>query len=491
MELMIPVLPLMLAALYWVIPSRKLLHAANLASSLLMLALAGWITCKIDAGGPLNHSWFGYAFYLDALSVLVLDTILAVGFMVGVFSVGYLNIELKEAKIAIRQVRLYYSLTYAFIFTMILVVTTQNLGLMWIAIEATTLASAFLVGFYNNKEAIEAAWKYIIICSVGIAFALLGIVLIYYASVTNIAESKFSLNWVYLWDHASLLQSSIVKIAFIFVLLGFGTKVGMAPMHTWLPDAHSQAPAPISALLSGVLLNSALYGIIRILALVNRSLGGNWYTSPLLVGIGLLSMVTAAVFIATQKDYKRLLAYSSIEHMGIITVGLGLYTPLSIFGALYHLLNHAFTKSLLFLASGNVYLKYHTREIARVKGIIKTMPRTGWIFLLGLLAIAGMPPFSIFTSELIIIMAGFASKHLLAAIAFVILVVVICAGIVAKMMEMFFGKGVKKISPGDLNPLGLVVLGLTLVMITIAGWTLPPQLKGLIKAAAVIIQGGK
>jgi hydrogenase-4 component F len=491
MELMIPALPLILAALYWIIPSEKLLHATNLAGGLLMLAMAGWITQKVSAIGPLNHSWLGYYFYLDALSILVLDTILAVGFMVCVYSVGYLQIELAESKIGMNQVRLYYSLTYVFIFTMILVVTTQNLGLMWIAIEATTLASAFLVGFYNNKESIEAAWKYIIICSVGIAFALLGIILIYYSSVTNIAESKFSLNWVYLWDHAALLQSSIVKIAFIFVLLGFGTKVGMAPMHTWLPDAHSQAPAPISALLSGVLLNSALYGIIRVLALVNRSLGGNWYTSPLLLGIGLLSMLTAAVFIATQKDYKRLLAYSSIEHMGIITVGLGFYTPLSIFGALYHLLNHAFTKSLLFLASGNVYLKYHTREIAKVKGIIKTMPRTGWIFLLGLLAIAGMPPFSIFTSELTIIMAGFVAKHLLASIAFIVLVVVIFAGIVAKMFEMFFGERVKKITPGDLNPLGLAVLGLTLVIIVIAGWALPPQLKSLIEAAAAIIRGGQ
>jgi hydrogenase-4 component F len=188
-----------------------------------------------------------------------------------------------------------------------------------------------------------------------------------------------------------MLQGSVLKIAFIFILVGFGTKVGLAPMHTWLPDAHSQAPAPISALLSGVLLNTAMYGIIRVMIIVNRNMGSSLFTGRLLMILGILSIGTAAVFIIVQKDFKRILAYSSIEHMGILAFGFGIMTPLSIFGSIYHILNHAFTKSLLFMASGNVFLKFGTRQVNKVHGIIKVMPVTGIAFLLGIFAITGMP----------------------------------------------------------------------------------------------------
>ncbi|HBE78915.1 MAG TPA: hydrogenase 4 subunit F [Firmicutes bacterium] len=490
MELLILIIPLLWMFLFWGSTRKWLLHMINSIGTLLLLILALVITCKVNASGHIGYPFLNHFFYLDALSVIVLDIIAIVSFMVSVFAIGYLNRELAHQVINLRQIQLFYSLMYAFIFTMVLVVSTQNLGLMWIAIEATTLASAFLVGFYNQREAIEAAWKYVIICSVGIALALFGIVFLYISAVNIFEGSKSNLNWLFLLQNAKLLNSSIVKIAFIFIMVGFGTKVGLVPMHTWLPDAHSQAPAPISALLSGVLLNSALYGLIRVLAIVNKNLGSNLYTGRLLVTAGLLSIATAAVFILTQKDYKRMLAYSSIEHMGIITFGLGLATPIALFAALFHMINHAFTKSLLFLASGNVYLKYKTREIAGVSGLLKTLPITGTVFLLGLFAIAGMPPFSVFSSELNLIIAAFSANQIAGAILFILLIASVCAGIAVVAMKMFFGENRSPgMKPGEENRLGLSVLIILLLLITVSGMLIPDQLKQLLESASGIIKG--
>jgi hydrogenase-4 component F len=448
------------------------------------------ITNKVNATGNISYPFLNSFFYLDALSVIVLDTISIVSFMVSIFAIGYLNQELRHQVINVRRIQLFYSLMYAFIFTMVLVVSTQNLGLMWIAIEATTLASAFLVGFYNNKESIEAAWKYVIICSVGIALALLGIVFLYISAMNIFEGSKSSLNWLFLLQNAKSLHGSILKIAFIFILVGFGTKAGLVPMHTWLPDAHSQAPSPISALLSGVLLNSALYGMIRVLAIINKNLGSNIYTGRLLVTAGLISIATAAVFILTQKDYKRMLAYSSIEHMGIITFGLGIFTPVSLFAALFHMVNHAFTKSLLFLASGNVFLKYKTREISKVTGLLKTLPITGMAFLLGLFAIAGMPPFSVFSSELNMIIAAFSANQLLQAALFILFIAAVFAGIALVALKMFFGNNNNpQIESGEENLMGLPILIALLLIITVTGMLMPEQFKRLLESASGIIRG--
>ena len=267
-------------------------------------------------------------FYVDSLSIIVLDIVLVIGFIVSIYSVGYLRMEIKDGKMGASRLGLYYILVYAFLFTMILALTVNNMGVMWIAIEATTLASVFLVGFQNDKHSLEAAWKYVMICSVGIAIALLGIILLHLSSI-NVLKSGDLLEWTALYANAAALKQPIARLAFLFILVGFGTKAGLAPMHTWLPDAHSQAPSPISALLSGVLLNSAMYGIVRVVAIVNRNLGSSEYTGRLLIASGLLSILTAAVFLLTQKDYKRLLAYSSVEHMGIIAIAIGaFYTAL-------------------------------------------------------------------------------------------------------------------------------------------------------------------
>lgn len=490
MEVLVLIIPFLTAAAFWTAKTKRNLHIINSIGSIFLLILATWITFRIMTAGTIGYPLLNHFFYVDALSVIVLDTIIIVSFMVSIYAIGYLNREHQYQVFDLKRIKIFYSLMYFLIFTMILVETTQNLGLMWIAIEATTLASAFLVGFYNKKESVEAAWKYVIICSVGIALALLGIVFINISAVSIFEGSKSTLNWLFLLKHAPRLQGSILKIAFLFILVGFGTKAGLVPMHTWLPDAYSEAPSPISALLAGGLINCSMYGLIRILIIVNKSLGSSLFTGRLLMIIGILSIGTAAVFILTQKDYKRLLAYSSIEHMGVIAVGLGIFTPFALFTVLYHMINHAFTKSLLFLASGNVHMKFKTRQISKVTGVLKTMPITGVLFLLGLFAIAGTPPFSIFSSELSMIIALFTTNRLWQGAIFALLIAIVFTGIAMTALKMFFGDNHDPtMDVGEVNQIGLPAIFTLLLIISIMGVYLPGPLKTLLESAASIVKG--
>jgi hydrogenase-4 component F len=483
------VIPVITVLLLFLLKAPRIQHSISILASSSMLFIAAGLTRSVILNGKVSYAFLDGFFYLDALSMIVLDIILIIGFLAAVFSISYLEEEIKQQKLAGRKRGLYYSLMYAFIFTMVLALTVKNMGLMWIAIEATTLASAFLVGFYNDKYTLEAAWKYVIICSVGIAIALLGIILLHLSSAGVLANSSF-LDWTALYAHAGSLNSPILRLAFIFILIGFGTKAGLAPMHTWLPDAHSQAPSPISALLSGVLLNSAMYGIIRTVAIVNRNLGGSVFTGRLLIGLGFLSIATASVFILTQKDYKRLLAYSSIEHMGIIAVAMGVFTPLSIFAGILHMINHSLTKSMLFLSAGNIMQKYDTKQIYRIKAILKTLPVSGTVFLLGLFAIAGTPPFSIFASEFNIIAAIFTQSSLWAGGIFVLLISAVFAGIAVALFRMFYGNSdSESIKAGETNIPGCICLVVLLLTITITGVYLPEGLRSLITQAQGIILG--
>ncbi|MEL7564151.1 MAG: hydrogenase 4 subunit F [Dehalobacterium sp.] len=489
MGLILLVLPVIVVFLFMVLRERRLLHGLSLLASSILLTVSIFLTKNVLLFGQINYTAWGSFFYVDALSIIVLDIVIILGFMVSIYSVGYLEEDLKQGKIDGERLRLYYILLYAFIFTMILALTVKNMGIMWIAIEATTLASAFLVGFYNSKESIEAAWKYVIICSVGIAVAFLGIILLHLSSLGILSEAQF-LDWTALFTHAEALKSPVLRLSFIFILVGFGTKAGLAPMHTWLPGAHSQAPSPISALLSGVLLNSAMYGIIRTAVIINKNLGSNVFTGHLLMVIGILSIAIAAVVILTQKEYKSLLAYSSIEHMGIIAFALGLFTPASIFGALFHMINHSFTKSMLFFAAGNILHKFHTSKISKIKGILKALPVSGTAFLLGLFAIAGTPPFSIFTSEFNIIAAIFASNRFIIGTIFILLLAIVFSGIVFNMFRMFYGENVEKnLTLKETNLPGTIAIVLLLILIFITGFYLPNELKALIYSAQRIIMG--
>ena len=505
-------MPVVAVLLFLLIKDKRLSHAISISTSGILLIIAIFLTSDVMHYGIIEGKGVldGF-FYLDSFSIIILDIIIFIGFMTSIYSVSYLNAEIKHGQIQISKVKTYYILMFSFIFAMMLVLTAKNMGIVWIAIEATTLASAFLVGFYNRKQSIEAAWKYVIICSVGIAIALLGIVFLHLSSVNVVDESNI-LDWTALYNNAAALKSSTLKFAFIFIFVGFGTKAGLAPMHTWLPDAHSQAPSPISALLSGVLLNSAMYGIIRTVSIVNKNLGESSYTGRIMIISGFLSILIAAVFIITQKDYKRLLAYSSIEHMGIISLSIGLFTPASIFGALFHMINHSLTKSMLFLTSGNILQKYDTREISKIKGLLKLLPVSGVAFLLGLFAIAGAPPFSVFASELNILVSIFENKKYLIGIVLIILLAAIFAGIAIALFKIFYGyketkdskginelgeikeskksKDLKDIKPGEPNIPGAIVVTVLLIIICITGIYLPEGLKTLLYNAQKIIIGG-
>lgn len=465
------------------------MHAISIAASGFMLFAAVFITREVLVLGKIESSLLGVFLYLDALSVIILDIVLLIGFLAAVYSVGYLNREISRGEFDNKRIKLYYILMFCFMFTMVLALSVRNIGIMWIAIEATTLASAFLVGFYNDRYALEAAWKYIIICSVGIAVAMLGIIFLNLSTIGALQSSE-QLEWTALMENAGILKTSTVRLAFIFILVGFGTKAGLAPMHTWLPDAHSQAPAPISALLSGVLLNSAMYGIIRVTAVVNKNIGSSEYTGKLLIALGMVSILAASVFILTQKDYKRLLAYSSIEHMGIIAVAIGFFTPASIFGGLLHMINHSLTKSMLFFCSGTILQKYGTKQISKIRSVIKILPYTGTAFLLGLFAIAGTPPFSIFSSEFSIIAAIFKEGNYIIGSAVIMLLAFVFAGIAVALFKIFYGadEGGDP-EPGEQNMPGAIVALILLVIIGTTGLLIPEQVRDLIYSAQHIIYG--
>lgn len=492
MNLAFIAIPALAAGLVWTNKNKTIIHLTNLAGAAAMLLTSILALVEVNRSKAITAGgFFKDIFYIDSLSVYILFITTLAFFLVSLYSISYFGQELRSNVITLNKLKLYYSLSNAFLLSMILALTTQNMGVMWIAIEATTLASAFLVGFYNNKKAIEAAWKYLIICSVGIAFALLGIILLYYSSTVELGGNKvIGLSWNYLLQNASALDPSILKIAFIFILIGFGTKVGFSPMHTWLPDAHSQAPSPVSSLLSGVLLNTAMYGIIRVMTIVNKSLDSSRYTGNLLILLGILSVGTAAIFVLVQQDYKRILAYSSIEHMGIIAIGLGICTPVGIFAAIYHIFNHAMTKSMLFLATGNVYLKYHTKKISSIKGLIKVMPVTGVVFALGAFAITGMPPFGVFMSEFNTVAAAIFSKNYVIAVLLLIFLAAVFGGFTKQLGRMFLGNSNNpEINKGELDKTGPAILIILLFITILMGVYIPGPIKTLMDNTTGIILG--
>jgi hydrogenase-4 component F len=369
---------------------------------------------------PLANYSVNIVFYIDSLSLFFILLVNLVAFVVSWNDIAYLEHVKPERSEVLRQPIMFHALVNLFHFTMVLVPMVDNLVALWIAIELTTLFSAILVAFQNRRESWEAAWKYLIITSTGIILALLGTMFLAKALPIALFSSNQASDTLMNWSNlvklaqTNQLEPEFVKLAFLFALVGYGTKAGLAPMHTWLPDGHGEAPAPISALLSGVLLKSAFYAILRFYILTNLRLGDNTFTSGFLLGIGLLSLLLAVPFILKENIFKRVLAYHSLEHMGIITFGLGLGGPIAIFGVLLHSLNHALTKSLMFLSFGNIIRNYEQAAIQdgydykqdKITGILRSMPVTGGILTLGGLALVGTPPFNIFMSELIILWGG-------------------------------------------------------------------------------------
>jgi hydrogenase-4 component F len=365
----------------------------------------------------------------------------------------------------------------------------ENIGFIWVAVEATTLVSAVLVGFYNRRESLEAAWKYVILCSVGIAFAMLGVIMLYTAGVQAGLEHSQALNWTSLMAIAPKLNPAVVRMAFALILVGFGTKAGLAPMHNWLPDAHSQAPSPVSALLSGVLLNIALYAALRV-ELIARQATGAGFTSNLLLAFGLLSLGVAALFILVQRDLKRLLAYSSVEHMGLICVAVGLGGPVALFAAVLHMVGHSLTKPVLFFTAGNLGHRYHSYNIERIRGAIRTMPLTGGLLIAGALAITGMPPTSLFLSEFGIVAGGFTTGRAWVSGLVLLALALAFAGIFLHVKEMALGEAPHGIHSGESVGWGALPLLLPLALAVILGIWMPPFVSDALRQVAGLLGGG-
>ena len=421
----------------YVLKNARLIGYASLVGVAALAAYA-YPTIAASIAGPVSA--VGGAFSMDALSGYIMGLVIFLSLASAIYSISYLEHELEAGLIDLRGMRRYYGLLHLFIFTMLLVTMANNLAIMWIGIEATTIVSALLIGlgFHKRPLAVEAAWKYIILCTVGITFALLGTFITYYAS-TAVMGTEGALNWTALRTVAPRLNPETMKLAFIFVLVGYGTKAGLAPVHNWLPDAHSQAPSPISALLSGILLNTAFYGIMRFVSIVSPSTG-EAFTGNLLIIFGLISVGIAAIFILVQENYKRLLAYSSIEHMGIISLGIGIGGPIGVYGALLHILNHALAKPLMFFASGKIQSRFGSQSIASVKGVLTSMPLLGTLTLIGALALSGTPPFNIFVSEFTVLKAGVDKGMWIVVALFLLFVVIVFYGVLSGFGKMLFGK---------------------------------------------------
>jgi hydrogenase-4 component F len=397
---------------------------AGVAGACVSLLAAVWLLVALVHRAPLQG--LGGFLYVDSLGSFFLLTVAVVTLMAAVGSVGYLAAEQDAGRLTSFQVRLYFIFFGLFAALMLGSLETGNLGLLFVLIEASTLASAALVGLEGKSSSLEAAWKYVIISSLGVTIALAGTLFLFYSASRLHLAPDLRLTWPYLFTHAHALAPASLRLAFLLAVVGYGTKVGLAPMHTWLPDAHAEAPSPASAMLSAALLNTGMYAIIRFLAIAKAGLGAEFPRVVLLV-FGFLSVTVGVLFMVRRGNFKRLFAYSSVEHMGIIAVALGFGGVLGLYGALLHTLNHAIAKAVLFLSSGDIALRYRTREAAGVRGLLTAVPLTGSVLLLGSFAVLGSPPFGLFLSEFTIVRAGFAGDSpvlpllllLLLAVAFI------------------------------------------------------------------------
>jgi len=394
-----------------------------------------------------------------------------VGFTTSAFSASYIGHEIEIGRLTPTYVRFYHAMYQVLMFAMNLALVANNIGLMWVAIEMATLTTVLMVGIYRTHEALEAAWKYFILGSVGIALALFGTILVYMAARPVIGEGLYAMVWTVLVTKAAQFDPALLNVAFVFLLLGYGTKVGLAPLHAWLPDAHAEGPTPISAVLSGLLLNVALYALLRfkmILALNPAALA----PGPLMVTMGLISCVFAAFMLYRRRDIKRMFAYSSIEHMGIIVFAFGMGGPLANFAALLHMTMHSLTKSAIFYAVGHIAQVKGTQKIADMGGLTVTNPVLGWGLVLGVVAIAGLPPLGIFMSEFLVVSSTFArAPWLVLILVFGILVGL--GGLFLRLNTIVFGEPVGPTAPAQAS---YVPMFAHLAIVAMAGIYMPPAL---------------
>jgi hydrogenase-4 component F len=476
MEPVIIILILLLAALASL--ALKNLHAIegiSIGASGVAFIAAISLALSVSGSTPSDSTRF---FSVDALAAIIALIIGAVGLAAAVYSVFYLRVEMGKGIIGFHRVRQYFILFNLFLLAMFFAVMVNNPILMWIAIESTTLSTVFLISFYDKPTALEAAWKYLIINSTGLLLGFFG-TLLYFTPLRSATGSDLT-SWEMLTANTAHLDPVIAKIAFVFVLIGYGTKVGLAPMHTWLPDAHSKAPAPVSALLSGVLLNIAFFAVLRF-KLLTDAVVGPAFSGRLLLVFGLFSIIIAALIMLTQQNYKRLLAYSSIENMGIITLGFGV-GGIGAFAAILHMIYHALVKPALFFLAGNIFLKYSSTKIANIRGVISTLPVTAWLFIAGFFAVTGTPPFGIFLTKVYVLSACVGVNPLAGFIAIAAFALVFI-GFLRQAIAMMFGEKSAEMPIVHTSPMLCAAPLLLLAAVLILSFYLPGFLFELITEA--------
>ncbi len=482
--------PFVVGLLCLIARPRALVESLNIAGfvSVLVLGVKLFKTVLTNNGKAVIE-WDEFL-RADALSAWMVLLISIVSLATSLYAVRYFRRDLADAVVNERRFREFYVLTPLFATGMLLVVLANNLGVMWIAVEATALSSVLLVALYNRKTSLEAAWKYVMLGGLGLVLALFGTIFTYAAAIGKTGgETMPSFNWSRLLAMAPQLDPHLMTLAFIFVLVGYGTKAGLAPMHTWLPDAHSEAPSPTSAMLSGVSLKIALYALLRFHILATACLGSG-FSRNLLLGFGLFSMLLAGPFILVQKNLKRMLAYSSLEHVGLICVAVGMNSPLTVFGALLHMGYHALTKPVLFFAAGNIHQQFHTLDFRRIgSGLVRTMPVTALLLGLAAVAVSGLPPFGLFVSELTVIAGGFRSQHAWVSVVILTSLIVVFCGVLNKLAGLLLGPRDGEHPRETISVSNVAAMSLPLgTLLLFTAW-LPGSIRQLMEQAAGIIRG--
>ena len=457
------VIPAISAALLAILPGYLLTAKLNVVA-----ALATFLTSLLLF---VIEPTSGQYLLLDDLNKVFIVLTTFVGFTASVFSASYIHHEIEIGRLTPAFLRFYHAMYQALMFAMNLALIANNIGLMWVAVEMATLTTVLMVGIYRTHEALEAAWKYFILGSVGIALALFGTILVYMAARPVVGEGLDGMVWTVLVKHAAQFDPALLNVAFVFLLLGYGTKVGLAPLHAWLPDAHAEGPTPISAVLSGLLLNVALYALLRfkmMLAVNSAAIA----PGPLMVTMGLISVIFASLMLYRRRDIKRMFAYSSIEHMGIIVFAFGMGGPLANFAGLLHMTMHSLTKSAIFFAVGHIAQVKGTQKIADIGGLTVTNPVLGWGLMLGVVAIVGLPPLGIFMSEFLVVSSTFSHAPWLTVIL-VLGIIIALGGLLLRIGSVMFGEPKGPTAPAEAS---YVPMFTHLALVLMAGLYLPPVL---------------
>jgi hydrogenase-4 component F len=457
-------IPLASAGVLALLPSYRLGSRFNMLACLFTLTAA--LTLLFGERPPAGKTLF-----IDDLSTVFVVLGSIVGFTTSMFSASYIGHELAIGRLTPSFLRFYHAMYQILMFAMNLALVANNIGLMWVAIEIATLTTVVMVGIYRTHEAIEAAWKYFILGSVGIALALFGTILVYMAALPVMGEGVDAMVWTALLERVSEFDPALLDLAFVFLLLGYGTKVGLVPLHAWLPDAHAEGPTPISAVLSGLLLNVAFYAVLRfkLLLALNAAVIA---PGPMMITMGLGSLIFGAFMLYRRRDVKRMFAYSSIEHMGIIAFAFGIGGPLANFAGLLHMTMHSLTKSAIFFAVGQIAQAKSTQKVAEIGGLTETHPALGWGLVVGVAAIAGMPPLGLFMSEFLIVSSTFARAPLL-AIPLVFGLLIGFAALLLRLTGLAFGEPRGHSQPAHAS---YVPLFAHLALVLVAGLYLPPPL---------------